>query len=211
MADLDLETIAVLVVAGFFLAWYYAAFLYSRRLAARVARELKGPVLALGGTTQVRWFGTTAFRMTTEGASPPFKEFSVTVTLRPREMPINWAIGKAQGRRDAVLIEAALREDPKLEFELADPGTRIGQRRRRARSDWSTVALDGRELLLAADDQSRVVGLLEAVGPANLRPIMALHLTMGRAPGIAASVSIEAGHTVQAITTIRTLADRVSA
>ena len=211
MADLDLETIAVLVVAGFFLAWYYAAFVYSRRLAARVARELKMPVLALGGTTQVRWFGTTAFRMTTEGASPPFREFSVTVTLRPREMPINWAIGKAQGRRDAVLIEAALREDPKLEFELADPGTRIGQRRRRARSDWSTVALDGRELLLAADDQSRVVGLLEAVGPANLRPIMALHLTMGRAPGIAASVSIEAGHTVQAITTIRTLADRVSA
>ena len=211
MADLDLETIAVFVVAGFFLAWYYAAFVYSRRLAARVARELKGPVLALGGTTQVRWFGTTAFRMTTEGASPPFKEFSVTVTLRPREMPINWAIGKAQGRRDAVLIEAALREDPKLEFELADPGTRIGQRRRRARSDWSTVTVDGRELLLAADDQSRVVGLLEAVGPANLRPIMALHLTMGRAPGIAASVSIEAGHTVQAITTIRTLADRVSA
>jgi len=211
VADLDLETIAVLVVAGFFLAWYYAAFVYSRRLAARVARELKGPVLGLGGTTQVRWFGTTAFRMTAEGASPPFKEFSVTVTLRPREMPINWAIGRAQGRRDAVLIEAALREDPKLEFELADPGTRIGQRRRRARSDWSTVTLDGRELLLAADDQSRVVGLLEAVGPANLRHIMALHLTMGRAPGIAASVSIEAGHTVQAITTIRTLADRVSA
>src|SRR5256885_3693324 len=75
----------------FFLVWYYAAFVYSRRLAARVARELKGPVLGLGGTTQVRWFGTTAFRMTAEGANPPFKEFSVTVTLRPREMPINWA------------------------------------------------------------------------------------------------------------------------
>src|SRR5205807_768718 len=178
---------------------------YSRRLAARVARELRGPVLGLGGTSQVRWFGTTAFRMTAEGASPPFKEFSVTVTLRPREMPINWAIGRAQGRRDAALVEAALRKDPKLEFELADPRTRIGQRRRRARSDWSTVALDGRELLLAADDQSRVVG------PANLRPIMALHLTMGRAPGIAASVSVGARDAVQAIATIRTLADRVSA
>ncbi|TLZ94499.1 MAG: hypothetical protein E6K04_01600 [Methanobacteriota archaeon] len=187
MADLDLETIAVLVLM-FFLVWYYAASVYSRRLAARVARELRGPVLGLGGTSQVRWFGTTAFRMT-----------------------INWAIGRAQGRRDAALVEAALRKDPKLEFELADPRTRIGQRRRRARSDWSTVALDGRELLLAADDQSRVVGLLEAVGPANLRPIMALHLTMGRAPGIAASVSVGARDAVQAIATIRTLADRVSA
>lgn len=207
---MDPGLIAVLVIAMFFIAWYYAAFVYSRRLAARLARELKGPVIGLGGTTRVRWFGTTAFRMTTEGPNPPFKEFSVTVTLRPREMPINWAIGKAQGRRDAALVEAALRRDPKVGFELVDPRTRIGQRRHRARSDWSSLALDGRDLLLATDDQGRVVRLLEAVGPANLRPIMALHVTTGSAPGIAASVSVEVGDTVQAVTTIRTLADRLA-
>jgi hypothetical protein len=210
VADLEPGTIAVLVVAIFFLVWYYAAMVYSRRLAARVAREIKGPVLGLGGTTQIRWIGTTAFRMSIEDASPPFKEFSVTVTLRPREMPINWAIGRAQGRRDAALVEAALRKDPKVEFELADPRTRIGQRRRLARSDWSTIGLGGRDLLLAADDQSRVLALLEAVGSANLRTIMALHVTMGRTPGIAASLSVAAGDAVQAITTIRSLADRLS-
>src|SRR5256885_2282304 len=101
--------IAVISVAVFFLVWYYAAFVYSRRVAARVAREFKDAVLALGGTSKIRWFGTTAFRMTTEAASPPFKEAVVTVTLRPREMPINWAIATAQGRRDAALVEASLR------------------------------------------------------------------------------------------------------
>jgi len=210
VAELDLGLIAVLIVAMFFLAWYYGAFIYSRRLAARVARELKDAVLGLGGTSRVRWFGTSAFRMTTEGANPPFKEFSVTVTLRPREMPINWAIGTAQGRRDAALVEAALRTDPKVGFELVDPRTRIGQRRRRARSDWSPVTLDGRNLLLAADDESRVVRLLEGLGPDTVAPIMALNVTLGSAPGIAASVSVEQGDAARGLSTICALAERLT-
>src|SRR5207244_8367292 len=129
------------------------AFVYSRRVAARVAREFKDAVLALGGTSKIRWFGTTAFRMTTEAASPPFKEAVVTVTLRPREMPINWAIATAQGRRDAALVEASLRKDPRIGFELVDPHTRIGQRRSRSKAGWSNVSFGGRELLLSSDDE----------------------------------------------------------
>ncbi len=210
MADSDLGLIAVLLVAVFFLAWYYGAFIYSRRLATRVARELKDAVLGLGGTSNIRWFGTTAFRMTTDGANPPFTELSVTVTLRPREMPINWAIGTAQGRRDAALVEAALRRDPKVGFELVDPRTRIGQRRRRARSDWSPVTLDGRGMLLATDDEGRVMRLLESLGPKTLASIMALNVTTGGTPGIAASVSVEKGHAAQGVAAIQTLAVRLT-
>jgi len=210
VADSDLGLIAVLLVAVFFLAWYYGAFIYSRRLATRVARELKDAVLGLGGTSNIRWFGTTAFRMTTDGANPPFTELSVTVTLRPREMPINWAIGTAQGRRDAALVEAALRRDPKVGFELVDPRTRIGQRRRRARSDWSPVTLDGRGMLLATDDEGRVMRLLESLGPKTLASIMALNVTTGGTPGIAASVSVEKGHAAQGVAAIQTLAVRLT-
>jgi hypothetical protein len=209
MAEPDLGLIAVFSVAVFFLVWYYAAFVYSRRVAARVARELKEAVLALGGTSRVRWFGTTAFRMTTEGASPPFKEASVTVTLRPREMPINWAIGTAQGRRDAALVEASLRKDPRVDFELIDPRTRLGQRRRRARADWSPVTLEGRDMLLAAERLDRVVHLLESLAPGSLLGIMALHVTAGATPGIAASISVGPGDTARGLTAIRALADRL--
>jgi len=134
VVDVDPGLVAVLVVAVFFLGWYYAAYIFSRRLAGRVAKELKEAVLALGGKARIQWFGTTAFRMTTEGADPPFREFSVTVTLRPREMPINWALGTAQGRRDAALVEASLRKTPRTGFELVDPETRIGRRRERAKT-----------------------------------------------------------------------------
>lgn len=209
MVEIDLGLTAVLGVAAFFLAWYYAAFVYTRRLAARVARELKDAVLALGGTSRVRWFGSGAFRMTTEDASPPFRQASVTVTLRPREMPINWAIGTAQGRRDAALVEASLRRDPEIEFELVDPATRIGARRRRARSDWSPMSLEGRELLLAADDERRVLRLLAVLGPGSLAPVMALHVSAGSEPGIAASVSVEPGDAARGLAAIRALGERL--
>src|SRR5438046_9341329 len=98
MAETDLGLVAVLAVAAFFSAWYFAAFVYSRRLAARLAREMNEAVLGLGGTWKVRWFGTTAFRMKTEVADGPFRAVSVTLTLRHRQMPTKWPRGKGSDR-----------------------------------------------------------------------------------------------------------------
>ena len=210
MADLDPGLIAVVVVAAFFLVWYYAAFVYTRRLARRIGTELKRAVVDLGGTSRIQWFGTTAFRMKTEGANPPFQEFSLTVTLRPREMPINWAIGTAQGRRDAALVEASLRKDPRIEFELVDPQTRIGRRRSRSKAGWSNVSLGERELLLSSDDERSARRMLEGIEPSTLDPIAAIHVTAGKQPGIAASVSVAPGAASRGIAAIRALADRLS-
>ncbi|HYR81872.1 MAG TPA: hypothetical protein VEN80_06195 [Thermoplasmata archaeon] len=211
MADLDPGLTAVLVVAAFFLVWYYGAFVYTRRLARRIGTELKRAVVVLGGTSKIQWFGPGAFRMKTEGANPPFQEFSLTVTLRPREMPINWAIGTAQGRRDAALIEASLRKDPRIEFELVDPKTRIGRRRSRSKADWSKVSLGGGELLLSSDDERGARRILESIDPSTLDPIAALHVTAGKQPGIAASVSVAPGAAARGIEAIRALAERLTA
>src|SRR2546430_2580342 len=210
VVDLDPGLIAVLVVAGFFLVWYYGAFVYTRRLARRIGTELKRAVVGLGGTSKIQWFGTTAFRMKTEGADPPFQEFSLTVTLRPREMPINWAIGTAQGRRDAALVEASLRTEPKVAFELVDPATRLGKQRSRARSDRSPVTVAGRPMLLGSDDDGRVLRILEALDPKTSAPVMALHVTAGSEPGIAASVSVQPGEAARSLVAIRTLAERLT-
>jgi len=210
VADLDPGLIAVLVIAAFFLVWYYGAFVYTRRLARRIGTELKRAVVGLGGTSKIQWFGTTAFRMKTEGADPPFQEFSLTVTLRPREMPINWAIGTAQGRRDAALVEASLRKDPRIEFELVDPQTRIGRRRSRSKAGWSNVSLGGSELLLSSDDERSARRILESIDPGTLDPIAALHVTSGKQPGIAASVSVAPGAASRGIAAIRALAERLA-
>jgi len=210
VADLDPGLITVLVIAAFFLVWYYGAFVYTRRLARRIGTELKRAVVGLGGTSKIQWFGTTAFRMKTEGADPPFQEFSLTVTLRPREMPINWAIGTAQGRRDAALVEASLRKDPRIEFELVDPQTRIGRRRSRSKAGWSNVSLGGSELLLSSDDERSARRILESIDPGTLDPIAALHVTSGKQPGIAASVSVAPGAASRGIAAIRALAERLA-
>jgi len=210
VAEVDLSLAAVLVVAALFLVWYYAAFIYTRRLAGRIATELKDAILAIGGTARIRWFGTTAFRITTEDARHPFRQVSLTVTLRPREMPINWAIGTAQGRRDAALVEASLRTEPKVAFELVDPATRLGKQRSRARSDWSPVTVAGRPMLLGSDDDGRVLRILEALDPKTSAPVMALHVTAGSEPGIAASVSVQPGEAARSLVAIRTLAERLT-
>ncbi len=210
MADIDWGLGAVFGITIFFLAWYYAAFLYSRRLAGRIATELKDAMLALGGTSSIRWFGTGAFRITTEDAQPPFQQISLTATLRPREMPINWAIGTAQGRQDAALAEASLRKEPKVAFELVDPATRLGRRRKRARSDWSPVTVGGRPMLLVSDDDDRVLRILETLDPGTLAAVLALHVTAGSEPGIAASVSVQPGKAARGLAAIRDLGERLS-
>ena len=212
MADIDPVQLAVVVlVAGFFMAWYYGALVYSRRLARRIGTELKRAVVGLGGTSRIQWFGTTAFRMTTEAASPPFREFSVTVTLRPREMPINWAIATAQGRRDVALVEASLQKDPRIGFELVDPQTRIGLRRSRSKADWSNLSLGGRQLLLSSETDRGARRVLEGIDPSTLDSIAALHVTAGNQPGIAASVSVAPGAATRGIAAIRALAERLLA
>ena len=210
MVVLDPSLIAVLAVAAFFLVWYYAAYVYSRRLARRIANELRDALLKWGGRSRVQPFGPTAFRMSTEDANPPFKEVSVTVTLRPREMPINWALGTAQGRRDAALAEASLRKSPRLGFEVVDPASRVGQRRARAKSAWSRVSVGGRDLLLDSDDELGARRVLEDFEP-RLAPFHALHVTAGGTPGIAASFSVEEGHATQGLDVLRDLANRLTA
>ena len=210
MADVDWGLAAVFSVAVFFSVWYYAAFVYSRRLAGRIAKELKDAMLALGGRSSIRWFGTGAFRITTEDAKPPFRQISLTATLRPREMPINWAIGTAQGRQDAALVEASLKKEPKVAFELVDPATRLGRRRKRARSDWSPLMVGGRRLLLASDDDDRVLRILETLDPGTLAAVLALHVTAGSEPGIAASLSVQPGEAARGLAAIRSLGERLA-
>src|SRR5205807_8157682 len=73
VAETDLGLVAVLAVAAFFSAWYFAAVVYSRRLAARLASEMKEAVLGRGGTWEGRWVRTAALRMTTEEADEPLR------------------------------------------------------------------------------------------------------------------------------------------
>ncbi len=202
--------LAVLVLAAVFIVWYIVGSVWNRRLARRIANEMKDALLAQGGTSKVQWFGTTAFRMTTQGANPPFGEISVVVTLQSREMPINWGVGLLQGRRDVAVLEASLRKSPRVGFEVVNPESRVGRRRSRARSSWSECTLAGHRFLLATKNESAVRELLENLGGEALPPFSAIHLTAGSEPGIAASLTVVPGRISTAVAALRNLAEKVT-
>ncbi len=201
---------AVIAVAVVFIVWYIAGSVWNRRLARRIANEMRDSLLSLGGTSRVQAFGLTAFRMTTEGANPPFRDVSVIVTLQPREMPINWALAYAQGRRDAAIVEASLRQTPRVGFEIVDPTTRVGRRRARTKSSWSTTNVAGHEYLLSSKNAKEVESLLGQATEETLGALAALHVTAGSEPGIAASVSVEAGRVAPVIQGLRHLVEAMT-
>lgn len=211
MAD-DIGLTAVLVLSIVFVVWFFVGGAWNRRLARRLANEMKGAVLALGGTSKVQWRGSTAFRMTTEGSEPPFRYASVIVALRPREMPINWAWGVAAGRTDVAVFEASLRTSPRLAFEIVDPRTPVGRRRARSGSRWSRRLVGGRPFLLKAEDAEGAVEFLEGLDSGKaLRGVAALEVAAGDEPRIAASLVAVPGETRERIEALRTLAAAISA
>ncbi len=211
MASIDPGILAVLVIAGVFIVWYFAGSRSNRRIARRLANEIRDSLVTWGGTSRVQTYGTTAFRMTTEGANPPFKDLSIVVTLKPREMPVNWALALAQGRRDLAVLEASLRQTPRVGFELIDPTSRIGKRRARTKSSWSTANLAGRDFLLSSKNQHAVQDLLQKMDRDTLQGISALHVTAGSEPGIAASLALEPGTATTVLSGLRDLAQTMTA
>ncbi len=203
---LDPGLLAVLVIAGVFFVWYAVGAASNRRLARQLANEMRDCLLTWGGTSRVQAFGTTAFRMTTEEANPPFRDVSLVVTLEPREMPINWALAKAQGRRDVAVVDASLRQMPRVGFELVDPLSRVGRRRARAKSGWSSVNLGGKEYLLSAKNEAAVDELFRTSGDGLLGRVSALQVTAGSDAGITASVTLARGQVASVLTGLRALA-----
>ena len=62
---------------------------------------------------------------------------------------------------------------------------RVGRRRARAKSSWSTTDLAGREYLLSAKNTKEAESVLGQVSGETLRAISALHVTAGGAPSVA--------------------------
>lgn len=205
MADTDPGLVAVLAVSMFFVAWYFVGSALNRRLARRLSNELRDSVLKLGGQSRVQWLGSTAFRMTTTGADRPFRDVSLIVTLRPREMPLNWAAGIASGRRDAAVFEATLRGRPTTDLELVDPSSPVGRRRAASATAFRPWSFRGRNYLLASDDPDAARALLERLPP-DVGEFAALSVSTGEHEGLAASVSLVPGRVGKTVEAMRSLA-----
>jgi hypothetical protein len=98
----------------------------------------------LGERTTVRWLGSTAVEMAIPQGKAPFAGVTLVIFLEPRDLPWMWAIGRAQRRRDTLIIRGVLRQAPKVEFEALDAATWSGREAlARVPTDWPVRQVEG--------------------------------------------------------------------
>jgi hypothetical protein len=84
-------------------------------------RWMQGGLPALGSRTTVRWLGSTAVEMAIRDGKAPFAGVTVIIFLEARDLPWMWALGRARGRRDTLIIRGVLRRAPSFELEALNP------------------------------------------------------------------------------------------
>jgi len=104
-------------------AWYWAGNELMRRRAHRLALWSKRVIDPLGGTQTIRWLGGQAFRLEVEGAQAPFRSLSLTGLVESWDVPMVWAWNRMHGRRDMVLLQASLNQQPMWGLEVFRAGT----------------------------------------------------------------------------------------
>ncbi len=104
-------------------AWYWAGNELMRRRAHRLALWSKRVIDPLGGTQTIRWLGGQAFRLEVEGAEAPFRSLSLTGLVESWDVPMVWAWNRLHGRRDMVLLQASLNQQPMWGLEVFRAGT----------------------------------------------------------------------------------------
>ena len=136
------ELIGIAAVAV--VAWFAAGTIWNVRTGRALMRWMQGGLPVLGERTTVRWLGSTAVEMTIPHGKAPFAGVTLVIFLEPRDLPWMWAIGRAQRRRDTLIIRGALRPVPKVEFEALDPASWSGREALpRVPTDWPVHQVEG--------------------------------------------------------------------
>ena len=119
------ELIGIAAIA--IVAWFAAGTIWNISKGRALMRWMQGGLPALGERTTVRWLGSTAVEMVIRDGKTPFAAATVIIFLEARDTPWMWAIGRARGRRDTLIIRGKLRKAPAVEFEALDPASWSGR------------------------------------------------------------------------------------
>lgn len=115
------------IVAIVVVAWFAAGTISNVAAGRALMRWMQGGLPALGERTTVRWLGSTAVEMTIRDGKAPFASATLVIFLEPRDLPWMWALGRARGRRDTLIVRGVLRRTPALEFEALEPASWSGR------------------------------------------------------------------------------------
>lgn len=133
----------IAVAAVTLVAWFAAGTIWNVRRGHQVLRWMQGGLPLVGERTTVRWLGSSVVEMAIREAKTPFSSLVLVIFLEPRDVPWMWALGRARGRHDTLIIRGVLRAAPGCEFEALVPSSWSGREAlSRVPRDWQIHAAD---------------------------------------------------------------------
>lgn len=108
-----LFVLAVILVLG----WYAWGTQYNVRRGNAALKWLQDGLPLVGDKTTFRWLGSSVVELKLANAKDPFRTFDVMIVLEPRDIPIFWALGRLDGRRDLIILRSQLDSAPRFDFE----------------------------------------------------------------------------------------------
>jgi hypothetical protein len=129
----------------------------------RLLAWLQDGLPALGPRTTMRWLGSSVAELRIAEARPPYREAVVMVVLEPRDLGALWAMSRARGRRDFIVLRLSMRRAPRWEADLIDPAAWTAGHQRmddtvlEDRDSWTDAS--GRPIRIADDGRSDVEAL----------------------------------------------------
>lgn len=142
----------VFAIGVVLIGWYLVGNEVMRRRGRSLAVWCKRSLDPLGGRQAIQWLTTQSFRLEVEGLKAPFGSGTLSGLVESLDVPVIWLANRANGRRDMVLLQVSLRQQPIWGFELYRPRSVLaGDARKYARDEgWTEIAVDGFQLASAS-------------------------------------------------------------
>jgi hypothetical protein len=120
---MNLNQIFIILLA-IILIWWPIGGVINRRRAQHWLDWLQVGVKELGTTSSVQWLRPfhSVGQLTVKDPLTPFRSFDVLFTLESRENLITWGFRHLRGRRDDLIVQADLLDNPVQELEVGYHG-----------------------------------------------------------------------------------------
>jgi hypothetical protein len=107
-----------LIAALSLLLWYVCFSQYNRRKGDGTLRIVESACLGLGKVTEVRWLGSNRLQAKLRFATHWVEDAHVTVSLRPRQIPLHWLLAICRKQKETLTFEANLDFAPGFQLEV---------------------------------------------------------------------------------------------
>ncbi|HEX2221540.1 MAG TPA: hypothetical protein VHK06_03365 [Candidatus Limnocylindria bacterium] len=103
------------------LLWFTVGTQRNIRRGNDLLRWLQDGLPALGRRTTLRWLGSSVAQLGLVDAREPFRELELLVVMEPRDLGALWALARARGRRDFLIVRGSVRRAPRRHALAVDP------------------------------------------------------------------------------------------